>query len=53
MCADCLHRAQRLLTEDHRTLIKILAGRAVEDYLREVEAEQHTDDKAGAVQCQQ
>lgn len=49
-----LTRTSTGLTDAHVGLIKMLAARAVADFLREVEAaEKHPDDKAGVVQCQQ
>lgn len=52
-----LTRKSTGLTPAHTELIKMLAARAVRDYLAEVEAEEgdeamQADDKKGAGQCQ-
>lgn len=39
MRADQLLRASRPLTEGHRILLRILAERAVDDFMRECEVE--------------
>jgi len=47
---DSLPRTQRPLTEGHKVLIRLLAERAVADYLHEVEAAEQTDDNGRAKQ---